>query len=82
MRDAADDGLAIELEDEAHNTVSGGMLWSDVDEHVLTLEIRLETRRRLEGNRRSAIVRDERNALRTSLRVETGCRELYFDCAL
>jgi hypothetical protein len=58
------------------------MLRADVDEHVLTLEIRLETWRRLKRDRRSTVVRYERNALRPSLRVETRCRELYFDCAL
>jgi hypothetical protein len=58
------------------------MLGADVDEHVLTLEIRFETRRRLESDGGPAIVRHERDALWPSLRVETGCRELYFDGAL
>jgi hypothetical protein len=49
---------------------------------VLTLEIRLETGRRLESDRGAAIVRHERNTLRPSLRVQTRCRELYFDGAL
>jgi hypothetical protein len=80
--DAADNGLAVELEHEAQHTVRGRMLRSDVDEHVLTLEIRLEARWRLEGDRGSAVVRHERNALRAPLRVETGCRQLYFDYAL
>jgi hypothetical protein len=49
---------------------------------VLTLEIRLQTWRRLERDRRSTVVGHEGNALRPPLRVETRCRELYFDCAL
>ncbi len=82
MWNAADDGLSIELQDEAQNTVRGRMLRPDVDEHVLTLEIRLQTWRRLERDRRSTVVGHEGNALRPPLRVETRCRELYFDCAL
>ena len=82
MRNAAHDSLSIELQHEAQNAVRGGMLRANVDEHVLTLEIRLETWWRLDGDRRSTVVRYERNALWPSLRVETRCRELYFDCVL
>jgi hypothetical protein len=79
---ATDDRFSIELEHQSQNTMRSRVLWPDVDEHVLTLEIRLETRRRLESDRGAAIVRHERNALRPPLRVETRCRELYFDGAL
>jgi hypothetical protein len=58
------------------------MLRPNVDEHVLTLEIRLETWGRVESDRGAAIIRYERNALWPSLRVETRRRELYFDGAL
>jgi hypothetical protein len=58
------------------------MLRTDVDEHVLTFDIRLETWRRLERDGGSTVIRYERNSLRSSLCVETGRRELYFDSAL
>jgi hypothetical protein len=45
------------------------MLRSDVDEHVLTFEVRLDARWGLDGDRGAAVVRNERNALRPSLRV-------------
>src|SRR6202040_3512383 len=77
-----DDGFTVELEHETQNTVRGGVLRTDVDEHVLTFQIRLDARRRLEGDRRSTIVSHQRDALRPSLRVETRCRELYFDGTL
>ena len=67
VRDAANDGLAIELQHETENAVRGWMLRPDVDEHVLTFEIRLDTRRRLDGDRGAAVVRDEGHALRAAL---------------
>ena len=82
VRDAPHDGLAIELEYKAKNSVSRGMLRTDVDEHVLTFEIRLDAGWRLDGDGGSTIVGHERNPLRSSLRIEARCRELYFDCAL
>jgi len=67
VRDAADHSLAIQLQDEAENSVRRRVLWAEVDEHVLTFEIWLDTRRRLDGDRCSAVVGDERNALRPAL---------------
>jgi hypothetical protein len=49
---------------------------------VLTFDVRLETWRRLERDGGSTVIRYERNSLRSSLCVETGRRELYFDGAL
>jgi hypothetical protein len=43
------------------------MLWPNVDEHVLTFELRLDTRRRLERDCRAAVVGHERNSLRPTL---------------
>ena len=82
VRNAAHDRLAVELEHEAQHAVRRRVLRPDVDEHVLALEIRLERRRRFDGDRRAAFVDDERHALRTSLRVEPGRGERDFDRAL
>jgi hypothetical protein len=70
VRDAPDDGLAIQLQHESENTVCSRMLRTDVDEHVLTFEIRLDARRCLDGDRCASIVRNERNTLWPALRVE------------
>jgi len=47
VRNAADDSFSVELEYQAKDTVRGWMLRPDVDEHMLTLEIRLKRRRRI-----------------------------------
>jgi len=65
--DAADYGLAVELQYEPQDSVRRWVLWSDVDEHVLTFEIGLDTRRRFDGYRCAAVVRHERNTLRPAL---------------
>ena len=79
---AAHDGLTIELEHQAENSMRRRMLGTDVDEHVIAFEIGLDARRWLESDGGATIVGDERNALRSPLRVETGGRKLYFDRAL
>jgi hypothetical protein len=58
------------------------MLRADVDQHVIAGKLRLHRRRRayLEGS--SAVLRYERNALWSSLRIEPGGRELDFYCAI
>src|SRR5687768_10730902 len=82
MRNAPHHGLAIELEHESENSVSGRVLRPDVDEHVLTFKVRLDAGRWLESDGRSAIARHEGNTLGPALRVEPRGRKLYFDCAL
>ncbi len=57
VRDAAHDRLAVELEHEAQHAVRRRMLRPDVDEHVLALELRLQRRRRLDGDDVAAVVR-------------------------
>src|SRR5688500_11378909 len=39
VRDAALDGLPFQLEHQPEHAVGGGMLWPDVDQHVLGAEI-------------------------------------------
>ena len=46
------------------------VLRAEVDEHVLTLEIWLDTRRRLDGDGSSTVVGHERHPLRPALCVE------------
>jgi hypothetical protein len=67
VRDAALDGLALELEHQPQDAVGRGMLGADVDEHVLGAEILVVPRRRV----RHA----ERRSHRPSLRVDSRCRE-------
>src|SRR5205823_9811820 len=81
MRDAANDRLAIELQYQPQDAVCRRMLRTDVDEHVLTFEIGLDSRRRLEGETPTSIIGEHRNALGSSLRIETGSGELNFDGA-
>ena len=78
VRNAANDCLTIELEHEAKHAVRRGMLGADVDQHVIGRELGLQ--RLAEARREIGRVATghERNALRPSLRVETGGRELYF----
>jgi hypothetical protein len=82
VRDTAHDGFAVELEDEAEHAVRGRMLRPDVDEHVLTLELRLDLRGRGERKDVAGFVDGERHALRPALGVDACGRELDFDRSL
>src|SRR5205085_3523674 len=79
VRDAAHDGFAIQLEHQPEDAVGGRMLRSDVDEHVLTFELGLQRRRRLERESPATIIGEDRYSLRTSLRVDTSGRQFCDD---
>jgi hypothetical protein len=58
------------------------MLRADVDEHVLTFEIRLDAWRRLERESAASVIRQDWDALWPSLRIKTSGRQLDFNGAL
>ena len=66
---AADDCLAVELEHQAKNAVSGRMLRTKIDQHVIGGELRLDRFRRRDRETPSVITCYQRNALWTPLRV-------------
>src|SRR6185312_15031429 len=78
---AAYDGLAVQLEHQPEHTVGRRMLWTQVDEHVLTVERGLERERLGDSNRYAAVVCHERNALWLARSIEAACRELDFYCS-
>jgi hypothetical protein len=82
MRNASNYRLTVELEHQAKHTVRCRVLRADVDEHVVAGKLRLDGLRRRNVYRGTAIVCYEWNALRFSLRIQTGRRELDFNRAI
>src|SRR5262249_49602441 len=70
VRNAPHHRLAVELEHQAQHAVRSRMLRPDVDEHVITGEIRLERGRRLEGDGRARFIDGKGYAHWPPLRVE------------
>src|SRR5207247_335214 len=62
--DDANDGLAVELDDEPQHPVRGGVLWAEVDQHVLA------ARPGLAESLRLGRCGGEREARRSALRVQ------------
>ena len=67
VRNAADNGFSVELEHQAQHAVRCGMLWPNVDEHVLTVQIGLDAGRSLKREAASSIISEDRHALRPAL---------------
>src|SRR5205823_2532646 len=68
VRDHPDHGLTVQLDDEPQHAVRGGVLRTDVDEHVLGGEVWLR--------------RAERYPQRLTARIHARCGELELDGAL
>ena len=82
VRNAADDRLAIELEHQPQHAVRRGVLWTEVDEHVIRGQLRLDRERGRECQSAAVVTRNQGNALRAALRIEARSRELYLHGSL
>ena len=82
VRNAPHHRLAVQLEHQTQHAVCRRMLRSNIDEHVVAREIRLDSLRRLHGHHVAGLVGNERHSTRFAVRVQAGGRELDFDRAL
>ncbi len=80
--DATDHRLAVELEHQTQHAVGRGMLRADVDEHVLAVEPGLHFGWLGHGDRVAGFIHRERDAARTTLRIQSARRQFDVDRAL